>query len=83
MPSCAVFGCRQAALQNMPVDFQLSDTVPLGAAFQAFEDRFQVQFGVREYGIVVRGVADLPTGAVPLHTFWRTATSKGDKTTPK
>jgi hypothetical protein len=47
------------------------DNVPLGAAFQCVEDvaGVGIQFGVREYGILVTG--KLPPGVMPLHDFWK------------
>ncbi len=62
-------------------DLYLSEptTVPLGAALQAFQDKFGYRFGIREYGIVL--AATLPGDAVPLLTFWKSAPkdeTKGD-----
>ena len=45
------------------------DNVPLGAAFQAVEDLAGVQFGVRDYGILVSD--KLPSGVLRLHDFWK------------
>jgi hypothetical protein len=47
--------------------------VPLGAAFQCVEDVGKVQFGVRDYGILVSD--KLSTGVTRLHDFWKA----GDK----
>jgi outer membrane protein TolC len=52
--------------------------VPLGAAFQCVEDVGKVQFGVRDYGILVSD--KLPTGVKRLHDFWKEpARSKADE----
>jgi hypothetical protein len=47
--------------------------VSVGAAFQLLEDLAGVQFGVRDYGILVTD--KLPPGVVSLHEFWKA----GDK----
>jgi hypothetical protein len=43
--------------------------IPLGAAFQLVEDVGGVQFGVRDYGILVSD--KLPSGVTRLHDFWK------------
>lgn len=46
--------------------------VPLGAALQALEDSLTgYRIVVREYGLLIAPVADLPSGAVPLVEFWK------------
>jgi hypothetical protein len=50
------------------------DDVALGAAFQAVEDVAGVQFGVRDYGILVS--ERLPPGVTRLHDFWKDGAKK-------
>jgi hypothetical protein len=67
---------NQVTLQT---DFDLQK-VPLGAAFQCVEDVAGVQFGVRDYGIVVSRT--LPSGVTRLHDFWKSEPQQkkvGDK----
>jgi hypothetical protein len=52
------------------VSLGLSESVPTGAALQALSDLTGVQFAVREYGILVTK-GDLPSGAMPLQSFWK------------
>jgi hypothetical protein len=45
---------------------------PLGAVFQAIADQTNVQFVVRDYGILVVGPnRALPADAIPVHDFWK------------
>jgi outer membrane protein TolC len=48
--------------------------IPLGAAFQCVEDVGHVEFGVRDYGILVS--AKLPTGVTRLYDFWKSPIEK-------
>jgi hypothetical protein len=50
-----------------------AQNISLGAAFQMLEDMADVQFGVRDYGIVA--TEELPSGVMSLHDFWK----RGDK----
>jgi hypothetical protein len=52
---------------------QLTQQVPLGAAFQWAEDQFGWRFVIREYGIVAADPSTLPPGAPTLLDFWRKA----------
>jgi hypothetical protein len=45
------------------------ENVSLGAAFQCVEDVGKVQFGVRDYGILVSD--KLPSNVTRLHDFWK------------
>jgi outer membrane protein TolC len=51
-----------------PYSFHL-DKIALGAVFQAVEDVTGVQFGARDYGILVSD--PLPPGVKRLHDFWK------------
>jgi outer membrane protein TolC len=55
-------------LYDKAVTLNVND-LPRGACFQLLEDLTGVQFGVREYGIVVTD--KLPPGVMPLHDFWK------------
>jgi outer membrane protein TolC len=57
---------RDTKIQNISVQ-----EVPLGAAFQCVEDVGKVQFGVRDYGILVGD--KLPSDVKRLHDFWKAA----------
>jgi hypothetical protein len=58
-------------VKSQKLTLSLSEPVATGAALQALSDLTGLKFSVREYGILVtRG--DLPAGAIPLHTFWKT-----------
>ncbi len=45
------------------------ESITVGAAFQALEDIGGVQFGVRDYGILVSN--QLPASVIRLHDFWK------------
>ncbi len=64
------------------VDLLLAEPVPLGAAMQAFQDKFGYRFSVREYGILVTAV-EIPRDAVPLHTFWKSPPAKKEIRDPE
>lgn len=50
-----------------------ANDMPLGAVLEMIEDTAGVRLAVREYGVLATSAEQLPTGAVPLYTFWKTA----------
>jgi hypothetical protein len=58
---------------QMVVTLQLTDSLPLGAVLEAIADALDLEFAVRDYGILVRdnGGFRLPEGAISLHGFWK------------
>jgi hypothetical protein len=61
-----------------PVTVQASE-MPLGAVLEMIEDIAGVKFAVRDYGVLATSAEQLPTGAVPLYTFWKAAKAEADK----
>lgn len=68
-------------MRKKNVSLHLSEPVPVGAIFQALEDTIGVQFGVRDYGILVTD--KLPPGVMSVHDFWRKPdTAKANLSSP-
>ena len=67
---------------NAKIHLKLNGSVPLGAVFQAVEDTTGYHFAVRDYGILA--VDRVPTGVMPLRTFWKgeTGSEKPKTETP-
>jgi hypothetical protein len=56
------------------VVLESNEDLPLGAALQMFQDLSPdrgIRFVVRDYGVLVTDVKQLPDGAVLLHDFWK------------
>jgi FecR-like protein len=60
-----------------------SEEMPLGAVLEMIEDVAGIRFAVRDYGVLATSAEPLPTGAVPLYTFWKSATTPSGAGTPK
>jgi hypothetical protein len=68
-------------LLTRPITLKL-DNVRLGAVFQLLEDATGLQFGVRDYGILMAG--QLPPDVMPLHRWWKDGEkSKAGEEKPK
>jgi hypothetical protein len=61
----------QPNLADRPVSVSLTAPVPLGAVCQLIEDRLELRFVVRDYGIVAVDALNVPQGAVLLLDFWK------------
>lgn len=66
-----VVASKKVAEQSVTLQ---TEEMPLGAILEMLEDTLPgVHFAVRDYGILATSAESLPTGAIPLYTFWKAA----------
>jgi hypothetical protein len=63
---------KSSNIADMKVDLHFKEKIPLGAALQALQDSLaNLEFVVRDYGVLVTMFEKVPPGAVRLHDFWK------------
>jgi hypothetical protein len=72
---------KEAELAPELIHFRFDHEVPLGAAFQAYQDVClpSVRFVVRDYGILVTDEKHMPPGATLLYDLWKSGQDKTSK----
>jgi hypothetical protein len=75
---------RGKARDDVPVTVKLEEPVPVGAVLQFLEDELNIEFVLRDYGIVVVAAGDRPPpGAVRVVEFWKHGKTAAPKAEPK
>jgi hypothetical protein len=65
---------------SAPLDLQMKQPLPLGAALQLLEDQTHenLRLLVREYGVLVTDTFAMPRGALLLQDFWKAGKARGE-----